>query len=498
MKLFLIISILIFNFLDANNDRALYIKKYGNESKVALVIGNSSYSGKLAELKNPVNDAYDVKEALENLGFEVIYALDANQAKIDEKLREFTIKLESKKGVGLFYFAGHGLEIDKKNYIIPIGANVSDKYKIKYQTVSVNEIVDRMQNSGTRLNMLVLDACRNDPFHRGGGGLASMSNAKGTLIAYATSAGSVAQDNPSQRNGLYTKYFLKLLKSESYNQRDFFHKVRTGVYNESQGDQLPYLNDGTIGDFYFKVKDGSFNNEESSFNFKTINKDYFALTITTTPSDATVQIMNIKPKYYDGINLKKGEYIVKISKDGYKTIQGTIELKNTTTTHVTLQKDSVVYTPPKTYQSSNIDNNLVWQDPDTNLIWQKNIENKKYVWSDAIEYCKDLNYAGYSDWRLPNIDELMSLGNIKLLIKSSYYDWEKWYEKNKSKRNKNSRGDKFFIKKELVETILDEYGYFWSLTEYNSSYAWRVYFGSGYDYGDNKSNKRYVRCVRAR
>jgi hypothetical protein len=110
-----------------------------------------------------------------------------------------------------------------------------------------------MKKSGTRLNLVVLDACRNNPFKRGAGGLATMENAKGTLIAYATDSGSTANDNPNEENGLFTKHFLNTL-DEPLNQRELFYKIRKGVHDASDGRQLPYLNDGTIGDFFF-VKD---------------------------------------------------------------------------------------------------------------------------------------------------------------------------------------------------------------------------------------------------
>jgi uncharacterized caspase-like protein len=252
MKKMLILLFSI-SILWSNSDRAMYLKKYKNEKKVALVVGNSEYKN-LAKLKNPINDANDVSKALKNLGFEVMTVTNATQSRLDRKLREFSVKLNS-AGVGLFYFAGHGIEVEKKNYLVPLQADISDKLSVKYNALSVDEVVDRMKSSKTRLNLVVLDACRNDPFSRGGGGLAVMPNAKGTLIAYATAAGSVAKDNRSGRNGLYTKHFLKYIKKANLNQRDLFHKIRTDVYRESGQDQLPYLNDGTIGDFYFVVDD---------------------------------------------------------------------------------------------------------------------------------------------------------------------------------------------------------------------------------------------------
>ena len=310
------ILFLITNVLSANTDRALYIKKYANETKIALVIGNSNYNNRsLSKLKNPVNDARAVRDKLRQKDFEVLYLEDGTQRQIDKIIRKFSNKLKHSK-VGLFYFAGHGLEVDKKNYLIPIGANVSDEDDVKYEALAVNKIVDKMKRSGTRLNLVILDACRNNPFKRGSGGLAPMQNAKGTLIAYATDSGSTASDNSNEKNGLFTKHFLKAL-DEPLNQREFFHKIRMGVYKASGDKQLPYLNDGTIGDFFFTVSDTIY--EKSKVSFNNIAPTLFTLTINTTPYNAKVSITNIKPKYYDGIKLKKGKYSIKVSKNGYIT-----------------------------------------------------------------------------------------------------------------------------------------------------------------------------------
>lgn len=175
----LLIQTIIHSSLFAStNDRALYIKKYANETKTALVIGNSNYNNQnLSKLKNPVNDARAVRDKLKEKNFDVLYLEDGTQREIDKIVRKFKSKLKN-SGVGLFYFAGHGLEVDKKNYLIPIGANVSDEMDVKYESLAVNEIVDRMKKSSTRLNIVVLDACRNNPFKRGAGGLGSYDKCK--------------------------------------------------------------------------------------------------------------------------------------------------------------------------------------------------------------------------------------------------------------------------------------------------------------------------------
>jgi len=227
-----------------------YEEKFGDESRIALVIGNNNYKNH-SKLINPINDAKDIGNKLIGKNFEVIYVPDGTKRKIDEALRAFNKKLEN-GGVGLFYYSGHGIEIEKENFLIPIDANLKSELDVKYDSISVDKVIEGMKRSKTRLNIVILDACRNNPFSRGSGGLAPMANAEGTIISYATASGSVASDNPMETNGLYTKHLLKAL-DEPLNQRELFHQVRKNVYEESNKTQRAYLNDGTIGDFFFTL-----------------------------------------------------------------------------------------------------------------------------------------------------------------------------------------------------------------------------------------------------
>jgi uncharacterized caspase-like protein len=216
--------------------RGLYPKKHNNERKLALVVGNSNYNGKLSKLQNPTNDAKDVSNALKDLGFEVIKVTNANQKTMDSKLREFSSRLKS-AGVGLFYYAGHGVSVENKNYLIPIDSDIKDEHNIKYNSLALNEVVDRMRKSKNRLNMIVLDACRNNPFNRSASGGLSSINADGIYIAYATSPNGVAKDNIDERNGMYTKHFLKHIKTPNINHKKLFDKIRESVYKETDGEQ---------------------------------------------------------------------------------------------------------------------------------------------------------------------------------------------------------------------------------------------------------------------
>jgi len=221
------------------------------EQRVALVIGNNDYLGRLSKLNNPINDARALKTILEKRGFEVIYTEDGGKKAMKENLDKFYSKIK-KGGVGMFYFSGHGIEVDGQNYLIPIDAKIEAKSDTEYEAIALNKITKRMENSGNRLNIVVLDACRNDPFSRavGVGGLAKVEPI-GMFVSFSTGAGSVASDGRSGENGLFTKSLIKYMKRE-LDLRDVFQETRKEVYQASNHKQFPAIYDQTInGKFYF-------------------------------------------------------------------------------------------------------------------------------------------------------------------------------------------------------------------------------------------------------
>ncbi|CAA6810571.1 MAG: Unknown protein [uncultured Sulfurovum sp.] len=221
------------------------------EQRVALVVGNNDYIGRLSKLNNPINDARALKDILEKRGFEVIYAEDGGKKNMKENLNKFYSKI-AKGGVGMFYFSGHGIEVDGQNYLIPIDAKIEAKSDTEYEAIALNKITKRMENSGNRLNIVVLDACRNDPFSRavGIGGLAKVEPI-GMFVSFSTGAGSVASDGRSGENGLFTKSLIKYMK-RGLDLRDVFQQTRKEVYQASNHKQFPAIYDQTInGKFYF-------------------------------------------------------------------------------------------------------------------------------------------------------------------------------------------------------------------------------------------------------
>jgi hypothetical protein len=221
------------------------------EERVALVLGNSAYTS--APLTNPVNDARAMVRVLRETGFKVISKENAGQKEMQLALREFGDAL-SNGGVGLFYYAGHGMQIKGRNYLIPVDARFEREDEVAYGSLDANQVLDKMDAAGSRLNIVILDACRNNPFPRSvrsaGSGLAQMEAPVGTLIAFSTAPGSVASDG-SGKNGLYTQYLLATIKLPGINIEDVFKRVRTNVRRDTDGQQIPWESTSLEGDFVF-------------------------------------------------------------------------------------------------------------------------------------------------------------------------------------------------------------------------------------------------------
>ncbi|MCP3897202.1 SUMF1/EgtB/PvdO family nonheme iron enzyme [Moraxella sp.] len=221
-----------------------------NEKRLALVIGNSRYPGDY--LPNPQNDAEDMAKVLRQYGFTVIHKQDLNQEQMDKALINFAERL-SQNGVGLFFYAGHGLQIDKHNYLVPIGPKIQKPALVKYRTVDAQFVVDIMQNAGSRVNIVILDACRSNPYRsyfRSQDGLAAMDAPRGTIISYATALGKKAADG-DERNGLYTQNLLKAIKTPGLKIEEVFKQAARGVDSASNGKQIPWRMSSLTGDFCF-------------------------------------------------------------------------------------------------------------------------------------------------------------------------------------------------------------------------------------------------------
>jgi len=223
-----------------------------SEQRIALVIGNGAYES--TPLRNPPNDAKAMGAALRQLGFDVIEKENLDQKDMKKEIQAFGQKL-LKGGVGLFYYAGHGMQVNGRNYLIPIRAQIEHEKQVEYEAVDVGAVLAEMDNARNRLNIVILDACRDNPFTRSfrssAQGLASMNAPSGTLVAYATAPGSVANDGPGE-NGIYTGELVKVMETQGMKVEDVFKQVRSAVRETTQGRQVPWESSSLEGDFYFK------------------------------------------------------------------------------------------------------------------------------------------------------------------------------------------------------------------------------------------------------
>lgn len=233
--------------------------------RIALVIGNGAYAK--APLKNPSADAQAVAQQLRTLGFEVMLAEDKTSRALTDTVLDFAQKAES-KDVRLVYYAGHGAQIKGRNYLVPIDLMFDNEDEIARKSLDLNELIERLSRQPQAMNVLVIDACRNNPASnvtldsdgrrlktRGneGRGLARIDVPAGTLIAYSTAPGQVADDRAGGKHSLYTKHFLSYLNTPGLSIELFFKRVRNAVLNESQNRQQPWDHSSLTVDFCFKT-----------------------------------------------------------------------------------------------------------------------------------------------------------------------------------------------------------------------------------------------------
>lgn len=225
------------------------------ERRLALVVGNSSYTFG-GSLRNPVNDAQAMQRRLESLGFTVLRYENCSQAALRRAIDEFGRQLTN-YDMGLFFYAGHGLQVKGRNYLVPVDAQLEVENDVEYDCVLADRVLAKMEAAGTRTNLVILDACRDNPFERSwnrnatGEGLAFMNAPRGSLIAYATAPGSTASDGTGT-NGLYTAALLEHISTPNLTVEQVFKRVRSSVVDRSGGKQTPWESTSLTGDFFFK------------------------------------------------------------------------------------------------------------------------------------------------------------------------------------------------------------------------------------------------------
>ena len=227
-----------------------------SNKRQAFVIGNSEYQY-AGRLRNPVNDARAIGSTLQQLGFEVTTLTNASQRQMERSIKQFGRQLRDSKGVGLFYYAGHGMQFDGENYLLPTDIDPSTEEDVRYDAVPVGKLLAQMRAADNKMNVVILDACRNNPFARSfrtfNPGLVQVNAAAGTFISFATAPGQVAADG-SGNNGLFTSKLLQHLKTPGIRIEEVFKRTTVDVYEASNKRQAPWVQYSVIGDFFFVPK----------------------------------------------------------------------------------------------------------------------------------------------------------------------------------------------------------------------------------------------------
>ena len=347
--------------------------------KRALVIGNASYLNE-QPLVNTLNDANDIASKLRSLGFDVTYLENQKGKPMGRQINRFLYEIEQTNDTALLYFSGHGVQDrSKASYLLPVDAVIKHEADIEVEGISLNHILDKFRlRPENAINLVVIDACRNNPFasKRGGKGLGRVSPASGTMVMYAASPNETAEDNPSERNGLFTKHLLKHIDQSGLEVDKIFEKTALAVRLASNRTQTPYKEGNLLGDYYLAGKTSapvspvatntvnSDNNTEVVF-WQSVDKralpdgykaylkkwpngqfadlarlnlephtntqpeeELIGLFIKPTPSDAKIRILNIGPKFKQGILLKPGKYKVEVSKTDFKPHIATYEVNS--------------------------------------------------------------------------------------------------------------------------------------------------------------------------
>jgi len=236
------------------------------DRRIALVIGNGTYrSGPLA---NPVNDARAVANSLKTLGFEVMLKENVDLPGMVDAMRAFYLRAKD-FDVRLFYYAGHGVQVKGRNYLVPVNVQTLNEDEVGSKTLDASELLERLSTVRPGFNMVILDACRSNPFlgatimtadgravrvrgPAGRPGLAAAEPAQGTVIAYSTAPGQVAVDGGQAGNGLYTRHLLSNMMIPGLPIEQLFKRVRNAVARDTKGDQVPWESSSMVGEFCFK------------------------------------------------------------------------------------------------------------------------------------------------------------------------------------------------------------------------------------------------------
>ena len=461
-------------FVADSEDRTIKRNKPSetSERRTALVIGNSNYAS--SPLKNPANDARDMAKALEELGFTVIHKENAGLRDMEKAVNDFEKQLRQ-GGAGLFYYAGHGIQVKGSNYLIPTDAEIETESDVRYKAMDAGQVLGKMEDAGNGLNIVILDACRNNPFGRSfrsaQQGLAQMDAPAGSVVIFATGPNSVAADGAG-RNGTFTKHLLTHIKTPGLKLEDVAKSVRRGVAQDTGNKQIPWEHSSLMGDFYF-ASSGAAVYEQPVKPATSASPTKTTLSVKCNVNGAWVFTgdKSLGQTPINNLDISAGEHLMIVVKEGYETYQKQIRVERGDTVSLQVElsrkeqaasapvyKPSAQAVPKPKYQLRKelmtisddeaykvfksrkeeigpdslrfsiwrpleyIENDFrdngdgTITDYSTGLMWQKHGTEKERNYENAKVYIEEVNrekFAGYSDWRLPTIDELKSLMTSK-------------------------------------------------------------------------------------
>jgi hypothetical protein len=261
------------------------------ETRIALVIGNAAYSGSLSPLENPVNDAELIADALKSVGFDVISLHDASQKEMKRAIAEFgaAIAAGGKDVTGLFYYAGHGLQVGGTNYLVPVNAEIAREGDVDLESVAAGSILKQMELAGATTSIVILDACRNNPLARGfrsaSRGLARMDAPNGSFLAYSTAPGDVAADGEG-RNSPFARALASEMKKPDQAIEITFRNVRIQVMNETSQQQVPWDSSSMVMPFFFASPASVTTQQAAPEAVQTPEPAAIAVPDSATPSNA--------------------------------------------------------------------------------------------------------------------------------------------------------------------------------------------------------------------
>jgi len=432
---------LVFTIITLLNQSLLHAAP---EKRIALVIGNSNYSS--SPLKNPSNDAKDMADALRNLGFHVILKANASKREMGKAIEDFGKQLKE-RDIGLFYYAGHGVQINGVNYLIPVGVTINEETDVEFEAVDAGRILATMHNAKSRVNIVILDACRDNPYARSfrstTRGLAIIAKAPmGTIISYSTSPGDVALDGKG-RNSPYTSSLLQYMKESGISIEQVFKNTRQKLTRETGGKQIPWELSSLQGDFFFiHGKPKAFDTTAESLPLQQQKSETLQGKTAEDELELAMARMQEKKDKEEQLfrelasDIKKYRSIKEADIDENlkeRAWQVLIKKYPQWSTEVGSQKESgiinrVIKTDKsgffkKILQEEGISfiqeikqdgrfiayENGTVLDTKTNLMWAAKDSGKMITWQNANSYCENYRGGGYADWRMPTQDELAGL-----------------------------------------------------------------------------------------